>query len=175
MVLLNEFSENIADDEISHLINICNGKEPTLFHLRLLLTNRCNLKCSFCVSQDREIDISKEVPDGRYVLCIKDAIDLGLRYLRIIGGGEAMLRKSLINKMLIIKKENPKVFFDIQTNGTLFSDHQIKEFVEFGWDKVSISIEGPDANTNDLLRGKGTFEKIIKTVQRFNYWKNINN
>jgi MoaA/NifB/PqqE/SkfB family radical SAM enzyme len=170
---MNELNKNSFDREINHLIGVCNGKAPSLFHLRLLLTNRCNLKCPFCVSHNREIDYSKEVSDEKYLLCIKDAINLGLKHLKIIGGGEALLRKNLLLKIIKIKKKNPQVFCDIHTNGTLFSDDLIKNFVDSKWGKIAISIEGPNAKTNDPLRGKGTFDKIITTLERFNHWKKL--
>jgi len=65
------------------------------------------------------------------------------------------------------------MFGELTTNGTLWKDEWIRKVVDIGWDSICVSIDAPDAETHDSLRGvKGTFKRATKTVERFMHWRN---
>ncbi len=172
MELINVQKEktNVWDKEVAHLVRTCHGKQPTLFHLRIIPTNRCNQKCLYCIGGNRKINFSEELSDKKHIETINDAISLGLRHLKIIGGGEALVRRNLIINIMEILKRNPQVFCSLHSNGTLFDESMVKLCVESGLDWLSISVDGPK-KANDLLRGKGTYDRILFTLEKFAHWK----
>lgn len=77
-----------------------------------------------------------------------------------------MRRDTLLTVMKRAKKGNMQG--DIVTNGTLLGEKEVEEIVKIGWDRMQISIDGPDAKTHDYLRGKkGTFGRVLRTIELF--------
>lgn len=55
----------------------------------------------------------------------------------------------------------------VQNNGTLYTPENIEELVRMGWGTVIISLDGPDAEFNDRIRGKGSFERATRSLRLF--------
>ena len=158
---------------LNNFIGVLNGNQPKLQWLEVYITNNCNLHCIACESLGkRYYEPHNELSDEEFISIIKDAISLGVKKISIFGGGEALTRPRLIEKLITLIKKN-NVYSSLQTNGTLFTEEIIRKAVEYNFDEISISIDGPDAKTHDFLRGKkGSFDLIIKNLKRFSYWKN---
>ncbi len=142
------------------------------FELGLLITNECHLKCLSCIARSRpSYNPDKELSDEKLVSIIKEAGTLGIKRCHLSGGGEATYRlDTALLMMSEIKKHG--MLGSLVTNGTLFTEESIKKMVEIELDEVLFSIDGPDAETHDYLRGvEGTFNKAIKNVNLFDYWK----
>jgi MoaA/NifB/PqqE/SkfB family radical SAM enzyme len=101
---------------------------------------------------------------------VREALKLGIEEFEITGGGEPLMRKELTLKMMEIIKKNMK-FGNITTNGSLFNLNDVKKIVKIGWDKVTFSLDGPDASSNDAVRGKGSFEQVMRSINLFNQIK----
>ena len=81
------------------------------------ITNRCNLKCSFCSKLDREIK-EMSLEDFKTVISkIKPFTD----YIYLHVKGEPLLHSRLDDILSICDKENIQV--NITTNGTLLKDN----------------------------------------------------
>lgn len=117
-------------------------------------TMRCNLVCGGCyaASYATDDDLSFEVIDR----VIAEAKDMGL-YNVFVLGGEPFIRQD----MLEIYKKHSDVFFQVFTNGTLFTDEVAKKLSKLGNVVPLISIEGFERDT-DRRRGKGTYQKIME-------------
>ena len=160
--------EEITD----RLVKWIKSKDAPPFTLDIRPTEKCNLKCLSCpLPKKKKKDFPKEIPYEKYIEIINDAADLGVKRVEIVGGGEPLvIGKHTLNMMLEIKKRN--MIGTITTNATLFNEEMVKELVNAEWDLIAISLDGPDAETQDYLRGvKGTFDKIIKNIKLFNKWK----
>jgi len=53
------------------------------------------------------------------------------------------------------------------TNGSLIRSEEVARKLSFLTDNLHISLDGPTPETNDALRGFGTFEKIIGAINMF--------
>jgi radical SAM protein with 4Fe4S-binding SPASM domain len=135
-------------------------------------TDYCNLSCKSCWKRNERFEKldSKiyQLSDERLCSLVNEAVKLGIKKFEITGGGEPLLRPITSDLMKIIKQN--KRFGSITTNGTLFNQNLIKEFVILKWDRIVFSIDGPDKKTNDCLRGK-SFDKIVETINLFNKYK----
>ncbi len=119
------------------------------------ITYRCNLRCSFC---DAWKNKSKEM-DTRQ---IKEAMDIFKRHGAIswsISGGEPFIRPDFPEIMAYARSKG--FMTSIVTNGT-FPDRISK--VKDSTDLMLISIEGDESET-DRFRGRGTYRKIIRTLE----------
>lgn len=137
--------------------------------LQLNLTNRCNLRCRFCWLRDFDSTGANydEIDPKRYLEIVKEASDIGVKSIEITGGGEPLCRADVLGIMRKIKEHG--LYGELITNGTLLTVDVIKEIVGMGWDKVVFSLDAPDAETNDYLRGtSGAFEKTVQVIKLLN-------
>jgi radical SAM protein with 4Fe4S-binding SPASM domain len=75
------------------------------------------------------------------------------------------LRRETLYEVLKKAKEFgiEKVF--VETNGTLISDEDLNLFKKYGID-ISVSLDGAVKETNDYIRGKGSYEKTINAIKK---------
>lgn len=165
------------DEKIKRLINWSRGIQSPPHTLELWPTFRCNLNCIFCdYRQKREkrdlfINYSGELSTKRWLEIIDEAKKINVREARLVGGGEPLFYRNRAVSM-IEKIKSFGMVGDITTNGTLFGEKLVRRLVEIKWDKIEFSIDAPDAETHDYLRGtKGSFKKIINTLKFFSFWK----
>lgn len=136
------------------------------FSIDISLTNACNLSCLPCVARDNlDFRPAEEMTDAEVLGLISDAISLGVRRFHLTGGGEPMCRHDLILSIIDLVKR-AKRELSMVTNGTLFTEKMIDAVCFKGVDKILFSIDRPDKNTDDHLRGNGAFEKSTNAVSR---------
>jgi len=158
-----------VDEKIKRLLRWARGGKSLPYSLELSPTLRCNLNCLFCWRYGKRVESENELRLEEYKKILREAFELKIREIRIIGGGEPLLRKDTFKIMKEVKIYG--MFGYICTNGTLFSEKTIKELVEIGWDHVKFSLHAPDKETQDFLTQHASFEKITKNIKSFVEWK----
>ncbi|MFC1890503.1 radical SAM/SPASM domain-containing protein [Thermodesulfobacteriota bacterium] len=142
--------------------------------MEIEVTDLCQLKCRFCWMRDSErakhVDPARELTAERWLEIVREAASLGVLEWRICGGGEPLMRYDTTIPMCTLIKELG-MFGHLTTNGQRFDDDDIRRFVEVGWDLVEFSLEGPTAEINDPLRGKGSWEKVMRCIRLFKTYK----
>lgn len=114
---------------------------------------RCNLRCTGCYAANysKKDDIPYEEMDR----LIKEARDLGIYYIVILGG------EPFFNEyMLDIYKKYNDVYFMPFSNGTLFDEKLVDTLAELGNVMPMLSLEGFKEQT-DNRRGEGIFDKVM--------------
>lgn len=145
------------------------GEKPGPYIIDLNPTDYCNLNCLSCWQRNPKFKGTLDskwyqLSDEKLLSLIDEGSKLGVKWWEITGGGEPLLRP--ITRKLIEKIKKLGMRGSITTNGTLFPKGLLKDLTEIGWNKVTFSIDGPDASTNDYLRGKrGAFNKAIKALK----------
>lgn len=132
-------------------------------------TDYCNLKCLSCWQRNQRFKNKLDskwyqLSDEKLLNLIDEGFGIGVKWWEITGGGEPLLRPvtpKLMKKIKILGMHG-----SITTNGTLLSKEIVTDLVKIGWDKITFSIDGPDALTNDSLRGKhGAFNTAIESLK----------
>ena len=120
-------------------------------------TSACNLHCTGCWAAEygNRLNLTFDEMDK----VVTEGKELGI-YLYMFTGGEPLVRKEDIIKLC--KKHNDCAFL-AYTNGTLVDENLCKQMVEVGNLYLAISLEG-FAEVNDLRRGKGVYEKVMKAM-----------
>lgn len=139
------------------------------------LTEKCNLRCSYCV-YDENIE-NNERSHGKDKITLETAIksvdDFYKRTNKdrafiVFYGGEPLLEFETIKKIVEYsnKISSGKIKFSLTTNGTMFNKDSIEFLVKNDF-LLTISIDGPK-HINDNYRfknnKKGVFEKIIEDL-----------
>ena len=164
-------------EEISNLMKWMSGEKTPPLIIELLFGDGCNQNCKFCMchnGKDRPLgnyEMKDKLTEHDYLRLTKECAELGVHSIQLSGEGEPLFdrRKS----MAIMKQiKGFDIYGRLNTNGTLFTEKNIKTLVEIDWDMIIFSIEAPDAETHDYLVSlPRAFDKVIHNVKRFNYWK----
>lgn len=124
------------------------------------LSKHCNLRCKHCFAE-AENNINTIVEKDRIFYKIEEMFQKNEFSVRF-GGGEPLLVSYLYD--LIAFCEKRKIFTAITTNGMLLDEMVVNRLYCSGLKEVTISIDGLKDN-HDFLRGKGSYEKIIRIVK----------
>lgn len=123
------------------------------------ITNKCNLRCSYCYHFSGAGDVDTDLPAEEWLRFFEE-----LRQCTVIevclGGGEPLFRKDF--KDLVDGVVKNKMRFAIVSNGTLITD-DIVEYLKSTkrCNSFQVSIDGAGPEEHDVCRGKGNFEKAL--------------
>jgi len=130
----------------------------------------CNLRCPFCgfwKAGQVPAQIKKEPDLRQKIKIIKNIAESGVWFLSLCGG-EPLLCKDLDD--VIREAKSSGMIVNVSTNGFLLEE-KAESMIRGGVDFITISIDGPDAETVDKIRGRdGLFDKIengIKAIRNF--------
>jgi len=139
----------------------------TLSCVYLYFSQYCNLSCRHCwidpqFSTDKtpkkdEIDIKT------LLLALDECRRLGTTSVKITGG-EPFLRSDIFELLDYIKSNKLKL--NIESNATLIREKEAQALKEAGVNQVAVSLDGPDAQTHEALRGiKGSFLETLEGIK----------
>lgn len=154
------------DTKIGRLLHWQEGRPNGPVKVTLFPTNICNLECKHCwrIWADYDKSYKSELSDERLLKLIDEGGEMGVQEWYFVGGGDAMARGKLMMRMFERIRELG-MNGAIHTNGTLFKDGMLEKLVEIGWNRVLVSLDGPDAETNDYIRSGG-FEKAVANLRK---------
>ncbi len=135
------------------------GERNVFFHI---LTG-CNLSCRHCYINHEEHGtgmVSKEQLDTWLALFQDDTRTSNVIFL----GGEPTLHPDLAHAVRQAKKLGYSSV-TVDTNGYLFNDF-LARVTPADLDFLSFSLDGPNPEVNDGLRGKGAFETCTGNLQK---------
>lgn len=142
-------------------INEYRDTKPVSVYLGL--TDNCNFRCQYCYAKCGEIvdEKPKSILDmNDYKNIINKIKDYGFIEV-VLTGGEPLLNPNTFEIAKYAKERG--LICGILTNGSLIKHYNIDLFKNF--DYVKISIDSHDKETNDLVRGNGSYNKIIEGIK----------
>ncbi len=139
------------------------------FFVQWHLTERCNLACTHCYQEGKQIK-EMALPDiKRAVRQISDTITQWSEAYRIafspsanITGGEPFLRKDLPKILEELTRHDFHV--SVLTNGTLIDRGRARMLASIPVRGVQVSLEGPEA-IHEQIRGSGSFSSAMRGVE----------
>lgn len=124
------------------------------------LTKNCNLKCKHCRAEADFQHYNNElnVTQAKQVI---DNISSFSKPVLVLTGGEPLYKSGIFE---IAGYANAKgLTVALATNGTLINEHKALQIKKASIKRVSISIDGMNAETHDSFRGvPGSFNKAIE-------------
>lgn len=127
--------------------------DRTLDYLRISVTDRCNLRCSYCMPE-RGIPMIKpdDIMSKDEILILARAfVELGVKKIRLTGG-EPTLRQDLTEIIRELKAMGVREI-TMTTNGILLKD-KAAEYQAAGLDRVNISLDSLDPDKyREITRG----------------------
>ncbi|PIQ75020.1 MAG: hypothetical protein CO001_01050 [Candidatus Portnoybacteria bacterium CG_4_8_14_3_um_filter_40_10] len=139
---------------------------PYLQDMQIEATGRCNLWCKHCYAKKEFRRATKkemsrteffEVFDQMYQLNVAKCF---------ISGGESFLRKDLPELIAYLAHKCIGIS-GIFTNGTIYRQDVVDALKEAGSNTTFlVSLDGPDAQINDFVRGEGNFRRTISFIEK---------
>jgi radical SAM protein with 4Fe4S-binding SPASM domain len=137
------------------------------FYIQWHITNFCNLRCKHCYQDDfsKENDLGwselKKVSDN-LLTTIRDWDQKACIHLT---GGEPFLKPELFPLVSDLNQQTMVEELGIITNGLTINQEMMQRLSGFSkLKKIKISLDGGDAKTNDSIRPKGTFDKVMQNL-----------
>jgi mycofactocin radical SAM maturase len=117
------------------------------------LTYACNLACVHCLSSSGRRD-PRELTTAEAKAVLDDLRELQVFYINI-GGGEPMIRRDFFE--LVAYAVDNGIGVKFSTNGTFLDAPAAARLAAMDYLDVQISLDGIDAETNDAVRGRGSY------------------
>jgi radical SAM protein with 4Fe4S-binding SPASM domain len=135
-------------------------------HLTLMITDRCNLRCHHCLL-DCTPDLGQLVPKEAVVGILEAFARLGCERL-MLTGGEPLLHPDWLEILSFACRRAEFSEVCLQTNATLLSDSDVEAISRLSDNRLflQVSLEGPTAEINDVVRGTGSFDRIVEGLRR---------
>lgn len=109
-------------------------------YLRVSVTDRCNLRCRYCMPEDQEfLDRDHLLSFEEIESVVSVLLGHGVRKIRLTGG-EPLLRKGLAGMIGRLKALKPSPEVVMTTNAMLLQRHAV-ELREAGLDRLNISLD----------------------------------
>jgi len=146
------------------------------FYFQWHITEKCNLRCVHCYQEGYKISSELSLAQLKK---IADKITLGLKKWNNKGrialtGGEPFMKKELFPLMEYLEQNEYIDKIGILTNGTLIDEKiadRLKTFQKLYY--IQVSLDGATDDTNDFIRGKGSYRKAVDSL-RLLHKKGIN-
>jgi len=137
------------------------------FYIQWHITNLCNLRCKHCYQDDfsKKSDLDwaglKKVSDNLLNTLMKWDKTACIH----LTGGEPLLKPELFLLLNDLDQQSMVEELGIITNGFPIDREMIRKLSSFSkLKKIKISLDGGDAETNDSIRQKGTFDKVMQNL-----------
>lgn len=133
-------------------------------YIRVSVTDRCNLRCRYCVDGRFHFIPHPEVLSyEESIRFIKICSELGIDKVRLTGG-EPLARKGITHLVREIGKIDAIKDISLTTNGVFLNDTVI-ELKEAGLKRVNISLDSLKRERFAYITGFDLFDKVISGIE----------
>jgi radical SAM protein with 4Fe4S-binding SPASM domain len=135
---------------------------PIPWYLLWEITYACNLRCLTCYATELYNKRVPSVKQKQAEQMIADIVRANVFHVTLIGG-EPFAQPLLPDICAELKRNN--IYTKIVSNGTLITDEMATRLADVGVNQIDVSVDGFDGETNDPVRGEGSFVDIQKGVR----------
>jgi len=143
---------------------------PNGLELGINVNNECNLRCGHCYYATTHLQSGRKenaLSKKEWIKLINDAMDFGINHINILGQ-EPLLSpektKTILSEIKRRKINNPKIQYELITNGTLIEKEidWLSQFPDFYFFSVSLDGYG---KYHDYIRGEGNYKKAMQGIK----------
>jgi molybdenum cofactor biosynthesis protein A len=134
-------------------------------YLRLAVTDRCNLRCFYCMPEEGLNWLSRKelmTYDEMLQLC-SVLVQMGIEKIRITGG-EPFVRKDIMQLLTALSALDGLKELTITTNGVLTAPY-VKELKRIGIKSVNLSLDTLDSNRFFAITGRDEFTNVMIAME----------
>lgn len=144
------------------LIDPCNRH---LNYLRISITDRCNLKCVYCVPRDQIPRLTHEdiLTYEEILKIVKIGVKLGITKLRVTGG-EPLVRKGVYDFLRELRRIDGLTDLSLTTNGVALKDN-LARIKSAGINRINISLDTLDRKKFHAITGLDLFDQVWQGIE----------
>ncbi len=124
----------------------------------------CNLQCSYCLTESAPGVARRQLTAEQIRDAARDGRELGFDSFGITGG-EPFLHDELIEIVADLAAQAPTL---ILSNATVFTPARLRRMEAWAGlpVEIQISLDHPEPDVNDEMRGPGNFRKVVEAIPR---------
>ena len=145
-------------------------KRP-LLDLRISVTDRCNMRCRYCMPREHFDKNHVYLPKSdilsfeEIVRVVESLLPAGLRKVRLTGG-EPLIRKDLYKLIEQLRELSPDLDIALTTNAQLLSK-SIQDLKKAGLSRVTVSLDALDVDVYQAMGDTtSTPDEIIQSIDK---------
>lgn len=134
-------------------------------YLRISLTDRCNLRCKYCMPENGVLKFPHEeilTLEEIYTI-IKAFVDLGVNKIRFTGG-EPLARKGVVDLISKVSRLDGVKDLAMTTNGILLKEYA-KDLKDAGLNRVNISLDTLNEDKYRMITRGGNLNTVMKGIE----------
>jgi len=147
------------------MTGICDGFQRGISYLRISVTDRCNLRCIYCMPPEGV----EQVPHGEILsfeeimLVVRASVELGISKIRVTGG-EPLVRSGIVELVRMISSISGVKDISMTTNGVLLEKYA-RELVSAGLHRINISLDTLKFDRFSQITRTGTLADTLKGLK----------
>lgn len=139
------------------------GQDRTIDYLRISITDRCNLRCRYCMPFDLDLQPHAAIlRDEEILRTARAAADFGVRHLKVTGG-EPLVRLGCTELVQKLKAVPGIETVTLTTNGVLLPQF-LDGLQQAGVDGINISLDTLDRDTYAKITGFDRLKDVLKAI-----------
>lgn len=141
----------------------------TVNYLRLAVTDRCNLRCFYCMPEQglNWLDRTELMNYEEMLHICSLLVSMGIEKIRITGG-EPFIRKDIMQFLTALSKLGGLKQLTITTNGVLTAPH-VAELKTIGIKSVNLSLDTLDRNRFFAITRRDELPDVLNTLDALLY------
>jgi cyclic pyranopterin phosphate synthase len=141
------------------------GFNRRIHYLRISVTDRCNLRCIYCMPEEgiRQISHSQVLRYEEIACVAEEAVKLGIDKIRITGG-EPLVRRGLASLVRMLSRIGGIRDLSMTTNGILLSQYA-GDLKHAGLDRVNISLDTLDSHRYRVITRGGEVANVLRGIR----------
>jgi cyclic pyranopterin phosphate synthase len=134
-------------------------------YLRISVTDRCNLRCTYCMPEDgiRLLDHSDILSFEEIADFTRMAVANGITKVRLTGG-EPLVRKGIIELVKMLSEIDGLEDLSMTTNGILLPEFAV-DLRKAGLNRINISLDTVNPDNYCQITRNGELAKVLKGIE----------
>ncbi len=140
------------------------GIGRTIDYLRVSVTDKCNLRCQYCMPKEgvKRLPHDSLLSLEELYRVIAVMAELGVKKVRFTGG-EPLVRKNLVKLIADVRKISGIEEIALTTNGILLGEKACA-LKEAGVDRVNVSLDTCDEKTFERITGYDGYKQVREGI-----------
>jgi cyclic pyranopterin phosphate synthase len=134
-------------------------------YLRISVTDKCNLRCTYCMPRGvKQFTHDEVLRNEEFVHFIGLFVELGVRKIRFTGG-EPLVRKGIMDIIAQTREQFPDVELCLTTNGVLL-DEVLDDLHRLNIRKLNISLDTLSPQRYAEITGRHYLDRVLSNIER---------
>lgn len=134
-------------------------------YLRISITDRCNLRCRYCMPEDVEFIPHTDIMRYEEFLRVAEILaEQGIRKVKVTGG-EPLVRRGCTDFIKSLKQVRGIENVTITTNGVLLEQY-LPELIDAGIDGINVSLDSLRRDRYMEITGRNEFDRVWRGIEK---------